>query len=55
MIAMSVSDVVAVATVMRFNRSGGRGSWPVIDKRAGQRAYLPATAFAAHPSRRIAE
>src|SRR5436309_1495347 len=27
----------------------------VIDKRAGQRAYLPATAFAAHPSRRIAE
>jgi hypothetical protein len=27
----------------------------VIDKRAGQRAHLPATAFAAHPSRRIAE
>jgi hypothetical protein len=29
MIGMSVSDVVAVATVLLFNRSGGCGTWPI--------------------------
>src|SRR3954454_25318001 len=29
MIDMTVSDVVAVATVLRFNRSGGCGTWPL--------------------------
>src|SRR5947209_1031497 len=53
MIHMTVPDVVAVGTVMRFNRSGGRGTWPFMTEentaRVVRKKETPITVIIGNP------